>query len=107
MIAGRRVRKRTLIRTDAMTSVIARTLSAADGVIRRNSDQRSARRGGSVSYSSATSAGQEHSMPPTPYDSASSQLDMMRYLRQLSALHDAGVLTDDEFSAAKGRLFGS
>jgi hypothetical protein len=29
------------------------------------------------------------------------------YLRQLSTLRAAGILTDEEFSAARGRLLGS
>jgi hypothetical protein len=35
------------------------------------------------------------------------QPDLSTYLRQLSTLHAAGILTDDEFSAVKGRLLGS
>jgi hypothetical protein len=35
------------------------------------------------------------------------QPELTTYLRQLSTLHAAGILTDDEFSAVKGRLLGS
>jgi hypothetical protein len=38
---------------------------------------------------------------------SSSQPELTTYLRQLSTLHAAGILTDDEFSAARGRLLGS
>ena len=32
---------------------------------------------------------------------------MLDQLNQLAALHQQGVLTDDEFTAAKAKLFGS
>jgi hypothetical protein len=32
---------------------------------------------------------------------------MVDQLNQLAALHQQGVLTDDEFTAAKAKLFGS
>ena len=40
--------------------------------------------------------------PPAPASSA-----MIDQLNQLAALHQQGVLTDDEFSAAKAKLFGT
>jgi hypothetical protein len=36
-----------------------------------------------------------------------SQPERTMYLRQLSTLHAAGILTDEEFQAASGRLLGS
>jgi hypothetical protein len=41
--------------------------------------------------------------PPAPAASSS----MVDQLNQLAALHGQGVLSDDEFSAAKAKLFGS
>jgi hypothetical protein len=43
--------------------------------------------------------------PPDPAPAASSP--MIDQLNQLAALHQQGVLTDDEFAAAKAKLFGS
>jgi len=43
--------------------------------------------------------------PPPPAPAASSP--MIDQLNQLAALHQQGVLTDDEFAAAKAKLFGS
>jgi hypothetical protein len=43
--------------------------------------------------------------PPPPPPAASSP--MIDQLNQLAALHQQGVLTDDEFAAAKAKLFGS
>ena len=42
---------------------------------------------------------------PAPAPSASSP--MIDQLNQLAALHQQGVLTDDEFAAAKAKLFGT
>jgi Short C-terminal domain len=43
--------------------------------------------------------------PPAPPPAPSSP--MIDQLNQLAALHQQGVLTDDEFSAAKAKLFGT
>ena len=43
--------------------------------------------------------------PPDPAPAASSP--MIDQLNQLAALHQQGVLTDDEFAAAKAKLFGT
>jgi hypothetical protein len=43
--------------------------------------------------------------PPAAAPAASSP--MIDQLNQLAALHQQGVLTDDEFAAAKAKLFGS
>jgi hypothetical protein len=44
----------------------------------------------------------EQAPPPAP--AASPMIDQ---LNQLAALHQQGVLTDDEFTAAKAKLFGT
>jgi hypothetical protein len=44
--------------------------------------------------------------PPPPSAPAGSSA-MIDQLNQLAALHDQGVLTDDEFAAAKAKLFGT
>ena len=51
----------------------------------------------------AQQAPPQASPPPAP--SASSP--MIDQLNQLAALHQQGVLTDDEFAAAKAKLFGT
>jgi hypothetical protein len=47
---------------------------------------------------------QQASPPPAAPSQSSAMLDQ---LNQLAALHQQGVLTDDEFSAAKAKLFGT
>jgi hypothetical protein len=92
MIAGRRDRRRSLIRSNAVTSIIARSLSSKNGVA-------------AFQRGSASEFG--YNAPVTSYNMSSSQPELTMYLRQLATLHAAGILTDDEFSAARGRLMGS
>jgi hypothetical protein len=45
--------------------------------------------------------------PPAPAPApAASQADMIAQLEQLGRLHEAGVLTDEEFAAQKAKLLG-
>ena len=48
---------------------------------------------------------QQQAPPPAAAPSQSSA--MLDQLNQLAALHQQGVLTDDEFSAAKAKLFAT
>ena len=45
--------------------------------------------------------------PPPPPAAPAASSPMIDQLNQLAALHQQGVLTDDEFAAAKAKLFGS
>ena len=46
--------------------------------------------------------------PPAPPQAApAASSPMIDQLNQLAALHQQGVLTDDEFAAAKAKLFGT
>ena len=51
---------------------------------------------------------QQYQQPPPPPDAApAASSPMIDQLNQLAALHQQGVLTDDEFAAAKAKLFGT
>lgn len=45
--------------------------------------------------------------PPAPAAAPVPGPDLTAQLQQLAQLHDAGVLSDDEFAAAKAKLLGS
>ena len=81
-----------------MTSILARNLTAVGGLVRRRQNQKS------QGY-----AGQEEKTesPLSPYATTSSLSESMFYLQQLTTLHGAGILTDDEYQAAQQRLLGS
>ena len=57
------------------------------------------------SYQQPPPSYQEPSPPPAAAPSESSA--MLDQLNQLAALHQQGVLTDEEFAAAKAKLFGT
>lgn len=107
MIAGRRARKRPLIRAAAMKAVIVRNLSVIDSAALRHLDPRRARQEGLTTILDKSSLEQAYTRSLSTSGDSSLQLDSVKYLHQLYALHAAGVLTDDEFSAARGRLFDS
>jgi hypothetical protein len=45
--------------------------------------------------------------PPAPAAAPPESSAMLDQLNQLAALHQQGVLTDEEFGAAKAKLFGT
>ena len=49
----------------------------------------------------------QYQQPPPPPPPQAGSSDMIDQLNQLAALHQQGVLTDDEFAAAKAKLFSS
>jgi hypothetical protein len=75
-----------------MTAAMAKSLSPIDGV---------------AAYQSGASYNINHARSASPATITSSQPELTSYLRQLITLHVAGILNDEEFSAARGRLLGS
>jgi hypothetical protein len=92
MVAGRRDRMRSLIRSKVTVAAMTRNLSPQDGVA-------ALQRKASSEVGLAT--------PVFPDTMSALQPELTTYLRQLSTLHLAGILSDEEFSAARGRLLGS
>ena len=90
MIAKRRARKRSLIRSNIMNAALTKTLSSME-------DASTIQTGSFAS----------HVTPLSSYSRPVLQSNLTNYLHQLSTLHAAGILTDEEFSAARTRLFGS
>src|SRR5690349_7451186 len=52
-------------------------------------------------------AAQQAPPPQAPAPAPSASSPMIDQLNQLAALHQQGVLTDDEFAAAKAKLFAT
>jgi Short C-terminal domain len=50
---------------------------------------------------------EQQQAPPPPASAPAPSSPMIDQLNQLAALHQQGVLTDDEFAAAKAKLFGT
>ena len=81
-----------LLRMAARTAVVAGTATAVSGRVARRQDARYAEQ-------DAQQYAQE-APPPAPEDDQAAQL------QNLAQLHTQGVLTDEEFAAAKAKLLG-
>jgi len=81
-----------LLRMAARTAVVAGTATAVSGRVQRRQAAR-------YDQQDAQAAAQE-APPPEAEDSATAQLE------NLANLHTQGVLTDEEFAAAKAKILG-
>ena len=86
-----------LLRMAARTAVVAGTATAVAGRVQRRQankwDQQDAQQQDAQQY-------EEQAPPPEAEDDATAQL------QNLAKLHTQGVLTDDEFAAAKAKILG-
>ena len=80
-----------LVRMAARTAVVAGTATAVSGRVQRRQAARYAQEDAPQGY--------EQEAPP-PEDDATAQLE------NLAKLHTQGVLTDEEFAAAKAKALG-
>ena len=89
-----------LLRMAARTAVVAGTATAVSGRIAR----RQARK--FDEQAEAEPAPQAAPPEAGPAEAASPEDDLTAKLQQLAALHSQGVLSDEEFSAAKAKVLG-
>ena len=93
---GRRGRP-GLLGTMARTTVIAGTASAVSGRVAHGQQQKYA------------GAGRPQAAPvpaPAPVAPAAAEVDVVTQIKQLAALAEQGILTDEEFAAKKAQLLG-
>ena len=83
-----------LLRTMARTTVIAGTANA----VTHRQQQRWAQNEAQQAAQQAPAA------PPAPAPAAPAADDPIAKLRELAELHSQGILTDEEFAAAKAKL---
>ena len=91
-----------LLRGVARTAVVAGTATAVSNRVSRRQAERWARQG---AYDQPA-----YQEPPPQYAAApepAPQQDMVRQLKDLAALKDQGILTEEEFAAQKARILGS
>jgi hypothetical protein len=108
-VARRRQVGRSVVRTAATTAVIAGTA----GAVRHHQDQKYAEKDAAAQQQAyyeqqmyeQQMAQQQMQQQPAPAAPAGN--DLTSQLQQLSQLHNAGVLNDEEFAAAKAKLLGS
>jgi hypothetical protein len=88
-----------LIRGVARTAVVAGTATAVSNRVSRRQAERWSQQSG---YGYDEPAYQEPPPPPPP--PAPPAPDKIEQLKQLGALHEQGILTDEEFAAQKAKL---
>ena len=86
-------RRGGLVRTVGRTAVIAGTASAVSGRVQRRQEAK---------YEQNAAPPPEAEAPPP--EAAPAGDDLTSQLEQLSQLHNAGVLSDEEFASAKAKL---
>ncbi len=87
-----------LLRMATRTAVVAGTATAVSGRVARRQASR---------YDQQAAPQQAPPPPPPPPPAPVSQQDeSMAQLQQLAQLHSQGVLSDDEFAAAKAKILG-
>ena len=101
-----RPRGRRLIRGVARTAVVAGTAGVVSGRVHHHQHEKWAREEQEQYDQQLDAEPQVPQMAPPPQPPPAED-DMIDKINQLSSLHEAGVLTDDEFAAAKAKLFGS
>ena len=90
-----------LLRGVARTAVVAGTATAVSNRVSRRQGDRWATEQDAAAYQEQ----QHHQQaPPPPPPAAPAGDDMLDQLKQLGELHDAGVLTDEEFAAQKAKI---
>ncbi|MBN9154069.1 MAG: SHOCT domain-containing protein [Microbacterium sp.] len=115
----RRAGRPGLIGLAARTAVVAGTASAVSGAVAGNQQKRAQAEYEQQQYqaaqqqaqidAAAQAAAAQYAQPapvaaPAPAAAPAAGVDLVGEIQKLAALKDAGVLTDDEFAAAKAKL---
>jgi membrane protease subunit (stomatin/prohibitin family) len=89
-----------LLRMAARTAVVAGTATAVSGRVARRQDQRYAAKD-QAAYDQQMAQQQAYEAQQAPAED-----DNTAELQNLAQLHSQGVLTDEEFAAAKAKILG-
>ena len=92
-----------LLRGVARTAVIAGTATSVSNRVSRRQEARWAQQEGSGAGQPQPGYGAPAEAPAQAPPPAA---DPIQQLKDLAALHDQGVLTDDEFAAQKAKILG-
>lgn len=109
----RRFGRPGLIGLAARTAVVAGTATAVSGAMAGNQQKKAQAQYEQEQYQAAQQQAQMQAAaqaavaqqaPPAPAAAPSGGTDLIAELQKLAALKDAGLLSDDEFAAAKAKL---
>ena len=91
----------------ARTAVVAGTATAVSGRVQRRQAERWQTQDDAAAYQQQQQYQQYAPPPPaTPAPAAPAEPDANAQLQNLAQLHAQGVLTDEEFAAAKAKILG-
>jgi hypothetical protein len=93
-----------LVGTAARTAVVAGTATAVSGSVRRRQDERQGEAEQQAAYQEQQQAAPEPA--PAPQAAPAPAGDTTAELERLAALKQQGVLSDEEFAAAKAKILG-
>ena len=93
-----------LLRMATRTAVVAGTATAVSGRVARRQAGRYQQKDEAAAYEQQQQAPAPAYAPPPP--AAPAEDDSMAELQKLAQLHSQGVLTDEEFTAAKAKILG-
>ncbi|MET0974423.1 MAG: SHOCT domain-containing protein [Leifsonia sp.] len=106
----RRMGRPGLIGMAARTAVVAGTATAVSGNVARRQQGRADQKAEAQQYEmeqqQAAMAPPPQYAEPAPAAPAAPEDPTIAKLQQLAALHSQGILTDEEFSAAKAKALG-
>jgi len=94
-----------LLRMAARTAVVAGTATAVSGRVQRRQYEKWEQQDQADAYQQQQAA-QQYAPPPPPAAAAPQEEDSTAQLQNLAQLHSQGVLTDEEFAAAKAKILG-
>jgi hypothetical protein len=95
----RRMGRPGLVGTMARTAVIAGTATAVSGGVRNRQEQQA------VAAQQAQAA-PAPPPPPAPASDPAAHVDITGELTKLAEMRNNGILTDEEFAAAKAKVLG-
>ena len=93
-----------LLRMAARTAVVAGTATAVSGRVARRQANKYDQQAEAQAYEQQQAAPQQQYAPPPAAEPEED--DSIAKLQQYAKLHDQGVLSDEEFAAAKAKILG-
>ena len=98
-----------LLRGVARTAVVAGTATAVSGRVQRRQAEKFASRDAGIAAERQEAYDQQvdEQAPPPPPPPAQPAADPIEQLKDLAALRDQGVLTDEEFAQQKARVLAT
>ena len=97
------------MRMAATSAVGAGTATAVSGRVNRRQQNKYAQQDEAAAYEQQAAAAQAPMAPPAapaPAAPGGMSMDAMNELKELAALKDQGILTEDEFAVQKARILG-